>query len=225
LRLAQYAIREEYHNAVWRIYSADKSTPAETECTSKHKFRTNADERRSKSTLRRLLQKDEKKSRKWLDIAQIVVPSLLTGLVAFLVWYSQNSLSNEIATTNQAVSTRYVLTQEYDKEKFKVYQRAMERLTKLEGSLKGAKYGSKAKSHAIAAKNSLDAELMRTEFYFTPDMFKELNRVSYLAAQTHDLNPDATGQTSAVIEQIAVVKKKIRDDVRAEMGKLSAQKP
>lgn len=169
--------------------------------------------------------KDEKKSRKWLDIAQIVVPSLLTGLVAFLVWYSQNSLSNEIATTNQAVSTRYVLTQEYDKEKFKVYQRAMERLTELEGSLKGAKYGSDAKSHAIAAKNSLDIELMRTEFYFTPDMFKELNRVSYLAAQTHDINPDATGQTSAVIEQIAVVKKKIRDDVRAEMGKLSAQKP
>lgn len=169
--------------------------------------------------------KDEKKSRKWLDIAQIVVPSLLTGLVAFLVWYSQNSLSNEIATTNQAVSTRYVLTQEFDKEKFKVYQRAMERLTALEGSLKGAKYGREAKSNAIAAKNSLDAELMRTEFYFTPDMFKELNRVSYLAAQTHDLNPDATGQTRAVIEQIAVVKKKIRDEVRAEMGKLSAQKP
>jgi len=168
-------------------------------------------------------QKKEEKSRRWWDIAQIVIPALLTGLVGFGVWYTQNRLSNEITAANQALSTRYVLTQEYDKEKFKVYQRTIERLTVLENALAGAQYPM-GRSNAVTACNSLDDEVNHSEFYFSPDILAELKKVSYLASTTKDINPGASGKASAVETQIDTVKTKIRDEVRKEMGRLPAQK-
>jgi hypothetical protein len=168
----------------------------------------------------------DKKSRKW-EIAQITITGLVTALVTFGIWYSQNrfhSLSDEVTaatqTITQAITTRYVLTQEYDKEKFKVYQRAMERLSILENALAGAKYGAASKTNAINAYNSLDDEISRSEFYFSPNILAELQKVIFLTSSAGVINPQGSGQTSAVTTQIAVVKRKIRDEVRAEMAHL-----
>ena len=96
-------------------------------------------------------QTKEKRSR-WWDFMQIMFPALLTSLFGFVILYTQHNLSTELTTS----STRYVLTQEYDKEKFKVYQRTMERLTTLGDALAGAKYGSEARSKAVSAYNALN---------------------------------------------------------------------
>jgi hypothetical protein len=172
----------------------------------------------------------DKKSHKW-EIAQIIITGVVTGLVTFGIWYTQNSLrrlSEEVTaatqTITQAITTRYVLTQEYDKEKFKVYQRTMERLSTLENALAGANYGAASRTNAINAYNSLDDEISRSEFYFSPDILAELQKVTSLTSSARVINPQGSGQIIAVTAHIAVVKKKIRDEVRAEMAHLPIQK-
>jgi ABC-type Na+ efflux pump permease subunit len=169
-------------------------------------------------------QKNEKKSRKW-EVAQIVIPAVLTGLVGLFVWYAQNSLSNQINANNQAVTTRYALTQEYKKEQFKVYQRAIAKLTILESAVAGAEYGSQAKATAIAAKNNLDLELNESEFYFSPELYQELEKISFNASQLQALNPQGTGRPKELMREIETTKWKIRSEATGDIGRLPAQKP
>ena len=166
----------------------------------------------------------EAKSRKW-EIAQIVVPAILTGLIGLFVWYTQNRLSNEINANNQAVSTRYALTQEYKKEQFKVYQRAVARLAALESAVAGAEYGTKAKANAIAAKNALDEELTQSEFYFSRDVYAGLEEISFDTSQLQVINPQGSGKPSQLIKKMSLIKKLIRDEAGADIGRLTAQKP
>lgn len=154
---------------------------------------------------------DEKKSHKW-DIAQIII----TGIVGVGVWYTQNKVTTATQTITQAISTRYVLTQEYDKEKFKAYQRAMEHLSTLENTLAGASYGAAPRRSAIKAYTSLAKEIDHAEFYFSPETLKELQKVISLTASAKVIDPLVSCRTSDVIDQIKVVKMKIRDEVRAE---------
>jgi hypothetical protein len=165
--------------------------------------------------------KAEKKSRKW-EIAQIVVPAILTGLVGFGVWYTQNSLSKEITVSNQAISTRYVLTQEYYKERFKVYQQTYERLAALQGAFEAVQTDANAKPDAIAARNGLDDELARQELYFSPEILKRLDGISFVAAQMPTVNPNGTSKLSELEKQILVVKQKMYEEVSGEIGNLGS---
>ena len=176
----------------------------------------------------------KKKSHKW-DIAQLFFTALLTFVVGLVGLAAQrkfeskfHNLSDEVTaatqTITQAISTRYALTQEYDKEKFKVYQRAMERLSTLENALRGARYSAASRAKAIDAYNSLDDEINRAEFYFSSDIFTELHKVISLTSSAKVINPQESGQISAVTAQIALVKNKIRDELRSETVPPSTQK-
>jgi len=167
-----------------------------------------------------VIEDKEGKSRKWWDVLQIAVPSLLTGAFGVVILLTQSNLSTEIT----AVSTRYVLTQEFDKEKFKVYQRTMMRLTALSNALAGAGYGSRGRANAVDAYNSFDNEVDNSEFYFSPEVLLGLRKISSLASTTKDINPNASGKAQDVEDQIDIVKNKIRDEVHKEMGLLPEQK-
>lgn len=166
---------------------------------------------------------DDKKSRKW-DVAQIVIPAILTGLVGLGVWYSQNKLADEITASTQAVSTRYVLTQEYYKERFKVYQRTMEHLVILESSAAAANYGTAGKTNLIAAKNGLDEELAKSGLYFSAPVHEALEGISYSGAQLQLINPKGIGREKDFFDKIIAAKMVIETEVRGDMGPLSAEK-
>lgn len=168
--------------------------------------------------------KEEKKSRAW-DVTQIIVPVILTGFVGFGVWYTQNSLSNKITATNQAVSTRYVLTQEYYKERFKVYQRIYERLSAVESAFRVVQEDPNERMPAIEAKEKLDEELARSEIYFSPDILGKLNDISFVAAQLPTVNPKGTGKLSELTKRITAIKQDMYVEVSGDMGQLPSQKP
>jgi hypothetical protein len=55
-------------------------------------------------------------------------------------------------------------------------------------------------------------------------MLKDLGKISSLASETKEINPQASGQSQDVMSQIALVKERIRNEVRGEIGRLPAQK-
>jgi hypothetical protein len=169
-------------------------------------------------------QTSEKKPRTW-EWAQIIIPALLTGAVGLGVWYTQTTLSDKITSAAQAVSTRYLLRQEYEKDKFKAYQRTMQRLTILENTISGATFGSNGRARAIAAKNDFDNEIDASEFYFTPELYQQLNKVSEAASMAKGINPLGGERPEDVRVQIAAVKEAIRKEVRGELAVLSDPKP
>ena len=167
--------------------------------------------------------KSDKKSRRW-EIAQIVIPAILTGLVGLGVWYSQNRLADQITASTQTVLTRYALTQDYYKERFKVYQRTMECLTVLESSAAAARYGTLGKANLIAAKNKLDEELTKSSFYFSPTIRTALEEVSYSGTQLQIVNPKASGKEKDFMDKIISVKAAIDSEVRKDMAELPQEK-
>lgn len=126
-------------------------------------------------------QQEEKKSHKW-DIAQIVLQIVLTGLVGLAVFYTQSSLSDEFTRTNQAISTRYILIQEYGKERTKVYQQAYERLAKVEEACRALQLDKTATQPAISAIEQLNQELAHSELYYSVEILKQLNDISFQAS-------------------------------------------
>ncbi|MGC2745265.1 MAG: hypothetical protein WA672_19015 [Candidatus Angelobacter sp.] len=164
--------------------------------------------------------KNERKSHKW-DVAQIII----TALVGLAVWYTQNTLSDKITATNQAISTSYVLTQEYYKERFKVYQQTYERLAAVEVAFRDLQQDASLTQPAISAKEQLDEQLSHAELYFSPDILKQLNDLSYLASQIPPVNPSGSATVGELMTKLESVKQSMYKEVTSgDIGSLPASK-
>lgn len=164
-------------------------------------------------------QKEEQKEGKshgW-DIAQLIISAAI-GLV---VWLTQSTLSDRINATNQAISTKYVLTQEYYKERFKVYQLTYQRLAALQGALEAAKADGRSKRDAIDALTKLNDQIDQQELYFSPEVFKVLSDISFKAAQMPTVNPHGSAKLPDLEAQIIDLKKRMYAEVSGEIGNLS----
>jgi len=161
--------------------------------------------------------KSESDSRGW-KLLLIVIPVLLTAVMGFSVWYAQNKLSNDITSNAQAITTRYVLAQEYKKEQFRAYQQIFMRLSALENTTAAANRGSGTKHDAIAAMDDLDEELRSAEFFLSTDMHKALDNVSLQARSLPPINPNGSIKLQELMQQIAEVKGNIRHEASGEIG-------
>jgi hypothetical protein len=153
-------------------------------------------------------------NRAW-DILKAVLPILLTTLLGFWVWYTQNKIQSKVEESNRLLSTRLALTEEFYKRKLNQYEATSKEIADLEQSLE--QYDERESDPTIGtrASNSMSAvdRLRKSDFLYLTDKFK---------GELGDLWDIGIDRMRSNGNDDTEIKKKLRDQIKQLKDEMNA---
>lgn len=170
---------------------------------------------------------EETKESKFFKVALALSPVLATAFLGWLVWEAQLSANEKIENNSKQLASRLVLTEEFYKRKFDVYQDAYKKMLRLLAAVKNLELNrqdANGNKEAVTCLNELYLSSQTNGLYMTDEVSKGLQEVWNTALTLPQFDPTANGNTGALKAKITEVEKLMQNELVGNIAPLQDAK-
>lgn len=122
----------------------------------------------------------QKQSGRAWETLKVLVPSVVTALVGFLIWNAQMEMQSTVDNSNRILQMQLALKEEYYKRRLTIYENACKQIAETKTALDQAAATPSYETQAQDRMAELD-KLRRTNMlYWSPNLDKQLGNLWWL---------------------------------------------
>jgi hypothetical protein len=118
--------------------------------------------------------KAEKKKTRSVNLANALIPSVVSAIVGFFIWNVQNDIQRTVTDSNQVLQTQLALKEEFYKRRLTIYEEACKNIASVKQALDKAESTPQNKTQAMKKIEELYMLNAGNTLYWSDDVEKRL---------------------------------------------------